>query len=205
MAQLTEALRYKQEGCGFDSRWFIGIFFRPHYGPGFDSASNRNEYQGYFLGGKGGRCVEVTTLLPSCADCLEIWASQPPGSLRACPGIALSFTLRNFRSQQGCLKVKGQVVTAHFKKAYKWLEVYLHLFVTFLSAGGCEWSTSRPSHFKPGKEPRYLLNRGLGGPQGWSGRFREEKNVLPLPGFRPRTVQPAAYAIPALMLCSMST
>jgi hypothetical protein len=24
--------------------------FRSHYGPGFDSASNRNEYQEYFLG-----------------------------------------------------------------------------------------------------------------------------------------------------------
>jgi len=24
--------------------------FRPHYDPGFDSASNRNEYQEYFLG-----------------------------------------------------------------------------------------------------------------------------------------------------------
>jgi len=26
--------------------------FRSHYGPGFDSASNRNEYQEYFLGVK---------------------------------------------------------------------------------------------------------------------------------------------------------
>jgi len=35
--------------------------FRSHYGPGVDSASNRNEYQEYFLGGKGGRCVRLTT------------------------------------------------------------------------------------------------------------------------------------------------
>jgi len=28
---------------------------------GTDSASNRNEYQEYFLGGKGGRCVRLTT------------------------------------------------------------------------------------------------------------------------------------------------
>ena len=27
-------------------------FFRSHYGPGVDSASNRNEYQEYFLGVK---------------------------------------------------------------------------------------------------------------------------------------------------------
>ena len=33
--------------------FFIDIkFFRSHYGPGVDSASNRNEYQEYFLGVK---------------------------------------------------------------------------------------------------------------------------------------------------------
>ena len=42
--------------------FFIDIkSFRSHYGPGVDSASNRNEYQEYFLGGKGGRCVRLTT------------------------------------------------------------------------------------------------------------------------------------------------
>jgi hypothetical protein len=33
---------------------------RSHYGPGVNSASNRNEYQVY-PGGKGGRCVRLTT------------------------------------------------------------------------------------------------------------------------------------------------
>ena len=37
--------------------------------------------------GKGGRCVGLTTLPPSCADCLEILEPQPPGSFRACPGL----------------------------------------------------------------------------------------------------------------------
>jgi len=55
-------------------------------GPGVISASNRNGYQGYFLGSKGGRCVGLT-LPPSCADCLEIWEPQPSGTLRACPGL----------------------------------------------------------------------------------------------------------------------
>ena len=32
--------------------FFIDISFRPHCGPGVDSASNRNEYQEYFLGVK---------------------------------------------------------------------------------------------------------------------------------------------------------
>jgi hypothetical protein len=57
VAQLVEALRFKLEGCGFDSRWCHWNFsliqsFRPHYGSGVDSASNRNEYQVYLLGVK---------------------------------------------------------------------------------------------------------------------------------------------------------
>jgi len=38
-------------------------------------------------GGKGGRCVELKTVPPSCADCLAIWEPQPPGTLKACPGL----------------------------------------------------------------------------------------------------------------------
>jgi len=47
---------------------------------------NRNEYQEYFLGGEGGRCIRLT-LPPSCADCDEIWEPQPPGTLRDCLGL----------------------------------------------------------------------------------------------------------------------
>jgi len=39
------------------------------------------------MGDKGGRCVGLTTLPPSCADCHEIWEPQPPGILRVCPGL----------------------------------------------------------------------------------------------------------------------
>ena len=92
MAQLVEALPYKPEGRGFDFRWRPWNFsltssFWPHYGPGVDSASNTNEYQEYFLRGKGGRCVGLTTLPPSYADCLEIWEPQPPVTLWACLGL----------------------------------------------------------------------------------------------------------------------
>jgi hypothetical protein len=57
VAQLVEALRYKSEGRGFDSRWShwklsLTKSFRSHYGLGDDLASNRNEYQEYFLGVK---------------------------------------------------------------------------------------------------------------------------------------------------------
>jgi hypothetical protein len=49
VAQLVEALRYKPEGRGFDSRWCHWNFsltqtFRQHYGLGVDSVSNGKEY-----------------------------------------------------------------------------------------------------------------------------------------------------------------
>jgi hypothetical protein len=43
---------------------------------------------GHFLGSKGSWCIGLTTLPPSCANCLEIREPQPPGTLRACNGIA---------------------------------------------------------------------------------------------------------------------
>jgi len=64
---------------------------------------NRNEYHEYFLGGKGGRCVGLTTLPTSCADCLEIWKPPPPGTLRACSGLYRDcFTLHSYISQISC-------------------------------------------------------------------------------------------------------
>jgi hypothetical protein len=50
VAQLVEAMSFKLEGRGFDSRRFFFNFsltqsFRPHYGPGVDSASERNKYR----------------------------------------------------------------------------------------------------------------------------------------------------------------
>jgi hypothetical protein len=54
---------------------------------------NRNEYQKYFLEGKGGRCVGLTNLRPSCTDGLEIWEPQPPWILWACNGFALPLPL----------------------------------------------------------------------------------------------------------------
>jgi len=50
--------------------------FRQHYGPGVDSTSNTNGYQGYSLGVKCGRCLGMTTLPHSCVNCLEIWEPQ---------------------------------------------------------------------------------------------------------------------------------
>jgi hypothetical protein len=54
---VVKALRYKPAGREFDSRWCLSNFsatisFRSHYGPGVDTASDRNEYQMFFLGVK---------------------------------------------------------------------------------------------------------------------------------------------------------
>ena len=92
MAQLLKTPRYRQEGRGFDSLWCHLNFaltqsFRPHCGPGVDSLSNRNEYEEYILGGKGGRCVGLTSVPPTYADCLEIWEPQPPVNFMAYPGV----------------------------------------------------------------------------------------------------------------------
>jgi hypothetical protein len=61
----------------FDSRWSVldfslSLSLQPHYGPEVNPASNRNEYQGISLGGKGGRGLGMTNLPPSCADYTQI-------------------------------------------------------------------------------------------------------------------------------------
>jgi hypothetical protein len=48
---------------------------------------NKNQYQEYFLGGRSVPGIGLTTLPPSCANCPENWELQPPGALRACPGL----------------------------------------------------------------------------------------------------------------------
>ena len=60
-----------QKGCMWWCSWLRQCATsRPHYGPGVDSTSRRNEYQEYFLGGKGGRSAGLANLPPSCVDCL---------------------------------------------------------------------------------------------------------------------------------------
>ena len=67
--------------------------FRLHYGPGVDSASNRNEYQEYFLGGKGSQCVGMTTLPPSRLIFLKSGSLnllELSGPVQACNGTAFT-------------------------------------------------------------------------------------------------------------------
>jgi len=61
--------------------FFVDITFQQHCAPGVNSASNRNEYQEYFLGSKGGRCLGVTTLPLSYVE------PQLPETLKVCLGL----------------------------------------------------------------------------------------------------------------------
>jgi hypothetical protein len=81
------------DGHGFDFQVAIGIFhWRNSSGrtmamgltqPLRDMSTGNISRGG---GGKGGRCIGLTTLPHSCTDCLEIW--EPRGTLRACNRLA---------------------------------------------------------------------------------------------------------------------
>jgi len=53
-----------------------------------------------FPGGKGGRCVRLTTLPPTCAVVMKsgnLKFLEPSGPLQACNGTALPFLLYKYR------------------------------------------------------------------------------------------------------------
>ena len=82
---------------------------------------------------------------------------------------------------------KGRVVAVHSMKTYTGSGGTAPLNLNL----GTKWRCVVNFKFRrvmPGKEPRYRLKRGLGGPQSRSGRF-EEENLSPLPEFEPRIVQ----------------
>ena len=79
--QLVAALRYRKVTSSIPDD-VVGKFFIDIIGRTVNLRLTQ-----YFLWGKGGRCVGLTTLPPSCSDCLEIWEPHPPGTLRVCPSL----------------------------------------------------------------------------------------------------------------------
>jgi hypothetical protein len=58
-------------------------------------------------------------------------------------------------------------------------------FLASLLDGG-QWSAWPYGAFYPHREIfRYVLDRSLSGPHSWSGRYREEKNLLPCQESKP--------------------
>ena len=96
VAQWLRCCATNRKVAGSISADVSGIFidiksFRSHYGPGVDSASNRNEYQEYFLGVK--RPVrKADNLPPSCSVVTKsgnLNFLEPSGPVQACNGTAL--------------------------------------------------------------------------------------------------------------------
>jgi hypothetical protein len=88
------------------------------------------------------------------------------------------------------IKRKRYIIPLHTIKTFKGTEVQLHSFLPSAQVGWRWVVDSTSSCFKPGEKfPRYPLKRKLGGPQSWSGRFKE-KNLSSLeknkPQFRDR-------------------
>ena len=65
---------------------------------------------------EGGQYVGLTTLPPSCNNCLEIWEPQPPGTLYACTGITLPcfahFSTMHITSQEH-MRIVGRGTVSH--------------------------------------------------------------------------------------------
>ena len=88
---MVKALRYKTAGRGFDSRWCNPSGHTMALGSTqpLTEMGTRS-----IFGGKGGRCVRLKTLPPSCAVVMKsgnLNSLEPSGPLQACNGTALPF------------------------------------------------------------------------------------------------------------------
>ena len=94
--------------------FFVDILFRPHCVPGVDTASNRNECQDYFLGGKAADAWDWQPHhlhVPIVLKCGSLNLLEPSGPVQACNGIALPL-----------YQVKREVLDdrPHFFWSYGW-------------------------------------------------------------------------------------
>jgi hypothetical protein len=93
-----------------------------------------------------------------------------------------------------CNEGKGKLVQVHALKACSGSRGVAPLILNIGTRWNCVVSvTPRPLHAK-GKAP-VQLNKKLGGPQGRSVRFGEEKSLFVLPGFEPLFFQAVGYSL----------
>jgi hypothetical protein len=88
---VVKALRYESDSPGIDPRWCHWIFqwhisFRPHRGPGVDSAPSENEYQEHFLRAKVAGVWGWQPHHLHVPNVMKIWGPKPHGTLWATPG-----------------------------------------------------------------------------------------------------------------------
>jgi hypothetical protein len=80
-----------------------------------------------------------------------------------------------------------KVVTTHKTKAYVAVDLQRHSFLT-VALNRMNGHLQDPDALLPGKQPLVSINRMLAGQQSWSGRFKEEKNLLSLSGVELPTI-----------------
>jgi len=102
-----------------------------------DSASNKNEYREYSLGDKGGRCVGLPTLSPTCADCHEIWEPEPPGTLRASLSLYVVVDLYHYLLQLQQLLLE---IIKHFN-----IMIYCVLLAVYIRMSSSNTRTRAPT------------------------------------------------------------
>ena len=164
------------------SGFFIDIkSLRSHYGPGFDSASNK-WVPGAFPGGKGGRCVRLTTLPPSCAVVMKsgnLNFLEPSGPPQACNGTALPLHANVVPTSE--IRTTGVFVMFICQQLTLWLELAWHphqLLKRCLSILGGHTHTHTNVHSTGVFYP--LINTVRYGRMKWCGPF--QKSIYQISG-----------------------